>query len=58
MHKLINSTWNKEELPEECKELILIPIYKEGDKKDGSNYGGILLLSNTNKFYPTYGSQG
>jgi hypothetical protein len=25
-HKLINSIWNKEELPEECKESISLPI--------------------------------
>jgi hypothetical protein len=26
-HKLIISIWNKEELPEECKESIIVPIY-------------------------------
>ena len=38
------SIWNKEELPEECKESIIIPIYKKGDKKDCSSYRGISLL--------------
>jgi len=28
IHKLIISIWNKEELPEEWKELIIVPIYK------------------------------
>ena len=32
IHKLIISIWNKEELPEEWKESIIIPIYKKGDK--------------------------
>ena len=38
IHKLINSTWNKEELPKECKELITLAIYKEGDKTGCINY--------------------
>jgi hypothetical protein len=41
VHKLINSVWNKEELPEQWKELIIVPIYKKGDKTDCSNYQGI-----------------
>ena len=28
MHTLINSVWNKEELPEEWKESITVPIYR------------------------------
>jgi hypothetical protein len=35
--KLIISIWNKEELPEEWKESIIVPIYKKGDKTDCSN---------------------
>jgi hypothetical protein len=27
IHKLINSVWNKEELPDEWKESVIIPIY-------------------------------
>jgi len=30
---LINSIWNKEELPEEWTESIITPIYKKGNKK-------------------------
>ena len=44
IHKLIISIWNKEELPEEWKESIIVPIYEKGDKTDSSNYRGILLL--------------
>ena len=43
IHKLIISIWNKEELPEGRKELIIVPIYKKGDKTDCSNYRGISL---------------
>jgi len=38
IHKLIISIWNKEELPEERKESIIVPIYKKGDKSDCSNF--------------------
>jgi len=34
IHKRINSIWNKEELPEELKESIIVLIYKKGDKTD------------------------
>jgi hypothetical protein len=45
MHKLIISIWNKEELPDQRKESIVVPVYKKGDKTDCSNYRGISLLS-------------
>jgi hypothetical protein len=31
-HKLINSVWNKEELPDQWKESIIVPVHKKGDK--------------------------
>ena len=49
IHKIIDSTWNKEELPEEWKGSIVVPIYKKGDKTDCSIYRGISLLSTTYK---------
>jgi hypothetical protein len=30
IHKLINSNWNKEELPDQWKESIIAPIHKKG----------------------------
>ena len=33
IHKLINSIWNKDKLPEEWKESIIVPIYKKGNKQ-------------------------
>ena len=32
IHNLIISIWNKEELPEEWQELIILPMYKKGNK--------------------------
>ena len=49
IHKLIVSIWNKEELPEEWKESIIVPIYKKGDKTDSNNYKGMSLLPATYK---------
>jgi hypothetical protein len=42
-HKLINSVWNKEELPDQWKESIIIPVHKKGHKTDCNNYRGISL---------------
>jgi sorting nexin-29 len=49
IHKLIISIWKKEELPDQWKESITIPIHKTGDKTDCNNYRGILLLSTSYK---------
>ena len=49
IHKLIISIWNKEELPEEWKESIIVPIYKKGDKTNCNDYRGISLLPTTYK---------
>jgi hypothetical protein len=34
IHKLINSVWNKEELPDQWKESIIVPVHKKDDKTD------------------------
>ena len=44
IHELIISILNKEELPEEWKESIILLIYRKGDKTGCSNYRGISLL--------------
>jgi hypothetical protein len=48
IHRLICSIWNKEELPQQWKESIIVPINK-GDKTDCNNYRGISLLSTAYK---------
>ena len=47
IHKLIASVWNKEEVPDECKQSIIVPICKKGDKTDCVNYRGTSLVSTT-----------
>jgi hypothetical protein len=44
IHKLLCSIWNKEELPQQWKESIIVPIHKQGNKTDCNNYRGISRL--------------
>jgi hypothetical protein len=44
IHKLIKLIWNKEELPHQWKDSVVVPIHKKGDKSDCSNYQGMSLL--------------
>jgi hypothetical protein len=45
IHKLINSVWNEEELPDQWKESVIVPVHKKGDKTGCNNYREISLLS-------------
>jgi hypothetical protein len=45
IHKLIYSIWNKEELPDQWKRSIIVPVHKKGDETDFNNYCGISVLS-------------
>ena len=47
IHKLIIAIWNKEKLPGEWRESIILPIHKKGDKTDFNYYRGISLLPTT-----------
>jgi hypothetical protein len=48
-YKLIKSVWNKEELPDQWKESVIVPVHKKGVKTDCNNYRGISLLSTAYK---------
>jgi hypothetical protein len=49
IHRRICIIWNKEELPQQWKESIIVPLYKKGDKTACHNYRGISLLSTASK---------
>jgi hypothetical protein len=51
IHKLTNSIWNKEELADQRKESIIVPVYKKGNKTAYNNYHGISLLSTLYKIF-------
>jgi hypothetical protein len=44
IHKLMNSIWNKEILPQQWRESIIVPIHKKGDKTECSSYREISVL--------------
>jgi hypothetical protein len=48
IHRLICCIWN-EELPQQWKEYVVIPIHKKGARTDCNNYQGISLLSTVYK---------
>jgi hypothetical protein len=58
IHKLVNSLWNKEELIDQWKKSIIVPVHKKGDKTDCNNYRGISLLSTSYKILSNTSSQG
>ena len=45
LYSLFTKIWEREEIPAEWKEGILIKLPKKGDLRDCSNYRGIMLLS-------------
>jgi hypothetical protein len=49
IHKLIKLNWNKEELPDQRKESVVVPVHKKDDKTDCGNCRGISLLSTSYK---------
>jgi hypothetical protein len=58
IHKVSNSIWNKEELSDQWKESVILPVHKKGDKTDCNNYRQISLLSTSFKNFIDYPSQG
>ena len=58
IHKLITSIWKKEELPQEWKESIIVPIHKRGIKQTVTTVGAYRFCQLRTKFCPTFCSQG
>jgi hypothetical protein len=52
IYKLINYIWNKNILPEDWKDSIIVPIYKKDNTTDCSNYRCVTLLSSTYRILP------
>jgi hypothetical protein len=50
IHKLINSIWNKGELPEEWKKSINLPSFRKGVKTNCSNCRSMSLCQLSTKF--------
>jgi hypothetical protein len=38
IHEIINSLWNKEELPQQWKEFVILQIYQKDDQTECHNY--------------------
>jgi hypothetical protein len=49
IHNFINSIWNKEEMPDQWKESLIVPVHKRDGKTNCNNYRGISLLSTSYK---------
>jgi hypothetical protein len=49
IHKVMKLIWNKEELPHQWEESVVVPIHKKSNKTDCSNYQGLSLLSTSYK---------
>lgn len=49
--KLIKNIWEGEEIPEEWKTAILVPLHKKGKVSEVKNYRGIALLPTAYKIY-------
>jgi sorting nexin-29 len=45
IHKLINSVLTKEELPDQWKESITVPLHKKSNKIECNSFRGISVLS-------------
>lgn len=49
IHALLLRVWEKEEIPAQRRDALIVSTYKKGDKADCGNYRSISLLSTTGK---------
>jgi hypothetical protein len=41
IYELVRQIYEEERVPEELKEIIIVPVYRKGDRDRCENYGGI-----------------
>ena len=51
MHEIVFETWNKEAMPDEWLEGVIVPLHKKGDKLVRENFRRIALLNAAYKVY-------
>ena len=49
LHSICQQIWNIQQWPQDQKKSILIPIPKNGDAKECSNYYSVALISHTSR---------
>jgi hypothetical protein len=54
IHKLIYSVWKKQELQQQWKDSISVPVHKRRDKNVRNDFRGVWILSTAIKFYPLF----
>ena len=52
LHSICQQIWKTQQWPQDWKRSIFIPIPKEGNAKEGSNYCTIALISHASKVIP------
>ncbi len=49
LHALILKVWDKEAIPADLRDALVVILFKKGDRTECENYKGISLLSTTGK---------
>ena len=52
LHSICQEIWKPQQWPQNWKNSVFIPVPKEGNAKECSNYRTIALISNTSKVMP------
>ena len=51
LHRVIQACWNSEEIPEDWRKMVLIPLHKSNSRQDCNNSRGISLLVIAGKIF-------
>ena len=51
IHRVLQCCWEEEYIPKEWMEGVVVPLYKEGDVTQISNYRGVTLGSHFGKLF-------